>query len=207
MNVLAPPRTAVRVAVFRGEQVVAHLADVARLRIAVFRDFPYLYDGDEDFERKYLKAYAESPDSVFVLAFDGDEVVGASTGIPLAQDGEAFQQPFRQRGMAVGEVFYFGESVLLPSYRGIGLGHRFFDEREAHARRLGGFARTAFCAVDRAADDPRRPTDYRPNDAFWRKRGYERQDGMRMRLAWRELGETGESEKTLTFWSRALERA
>ncbi|MFT3805294.1 MAG: GNAT family N-acetyltransferase [Arenimonas sp.] len=196
-----------RIAVFRGEQVIAYLADVARLRIAVFRDFPYLYDGDEAFETKYLRAYAESPDSVFVLAFEGGEVIGASTGIPLAQDGEAFQRPFRERGVDVGEVFYFGESVLLTPYRGLGVGHRFFDEREAHARRLGGFAMTAFCAVDRAPEDARRPSGYRPNDVFWRKRGYERQDGMRMRLAWRELGETDESEKTLTFWQRKLEPA
>lgn len=207
MNAVTSASVAPRIAVFRGEQVVAHLADVARLRIAVFRDFPYLYDGNEDFERKYLRAYAESPDSVFVLAFDGDAVIGASTGIPLAQDGEAFQQPFRQRSMAVGEVFYFGESVLLPRYRGLGLGHRFFDEREGYARRLGRFALTAFCAVDRTDDDPRRPADYRPNDVFWRKRGYARQDGMRMRLAWRELGEAEESEKSLTFWLRALESA
>lgn len=207
MNAAAPPLAVPRIAVFRGEQVVAYLADVARLRIAVFRDFPYLYDGDEHSERKYLKAYAESADSVFVLAFDGEEVIGASTGIPLAQDGEAFRQPFLDRGMSVDDVFYCGESVLLSRYRGLGLGHRFFDAREAHARSLGGYAATAFCAVDRAADDPRRPSDYRPNDAFWRKRGYERQDGMRMRLAWRELGQQDESQKTLTFWLRPLESA
>lgn len=200
-----PSRAVARIAVFRGAEVAAHLADVARLRIAVFRDFPYLYDGNEDYERKYLKAYAESPDSVFVLAFDGEEVIGASTGIPLAQDGEAFQLPFRERRMTVSEVFYCGESVLLPRYRGLGLGHRFFDEREAHARALGGYTMTAFCAVDRASDDARRPQVYRPNDAFWRKRGYRREEGMRMRLSWRELGETDESEKTLTFWLRQLE--
>lgn len=190
---------------FRGAEVAAHLAAVARLRIAVFRDFPYLYDGNEDYERKYLRAYAESPDSVFVLAFDGDEVIGASTGIPLAQDGEAFQVPFRERGMTVSEVFYCGESVLLPRYRRLGLGHRFFDEREAHARALGGYTTTAFCAVDRASGDARRPPDYRPNDAFWQKRGYRRQEGMRMQMSWRELGETEESEKALTFWLRELE--
>lgn len=207
MKAVTLPRAVPRVAVFRGEQVVAHLADVARLRIAVFRDFPYLYDGNEDYERHYLKAYAESSDSIFVLAFDGGEVIGASTGIPLAQDGEAFQVPFRERGMAIAEVFYCGESVLLPRYRGLGLGHRFFDEREAHARALGGYTTTAFCAVDRAPDDARRPPDYRPNDDFWRKRGYVRQDGMCMRLAWRELGAADESEKTLTFWLRELEPA
>jgi GNAT superfamily N-acetyltransferase len=187
-----------------GEAIAPHLQDVARLRIAVFRDFPYLYDGDADYERTYLARYARAADSVFVLAFDGAAVVGAATGMPLAQEDAAFRQPFLDRGMDVDAVFYFGESVLLPAYRGRGIGHRFFDLREGHARALGTHSTTAFAAVDRSPDDPRRPPAHRDNDAFWRKRGYERQPGMTMRLAWKEIGESVESEKPLTFWLRAL---
>lgn len=195
----------VAIRVLGGAQIGAHLDDVARLRIAVFRAFPYLYDGDSDYERGYLATYARSAQSVFVLALDGERVVGASTGIPLAQDGAAFQRPFVARGIEVSSVFYFGESVLLPEYRGRGLGHRFFDSREAWARDLGGFAFTAFAAVDRAGDDPRRPAGHRDNDAFWHARGYVRQPGITMRLAWKEVGEESESEKPLTFWLRPLE--
>lgn len=190
---------------FSGAQVEPWLDDVARLRITVFRDFPYLYDGDLDYERQYLATYAASPHSVFVLARDGDRVIGAATGIPLADEDEAFQIPFRERGMDVARVFYFGESVLLHAYRGRGIGHRFFDEREAHARALGGFDYTAFAAVDRADDDPRRPPDYRGNDVFWNKRGYVRQPGMTMWLSWKELEESEESRKPLTFRLRALD--
>ncbi|MBP3984985.1 GNAT family N-acetyltransferase [Pseudoxanthomonas helianthi] len=195
-----------RVACFRGTQVAAHLPSLARLRIAVFRTYPYLYEGDPAYEETYLATYARSPDSLFVLAFDGDEVVGASTGLPLADEGETFRQPLSAHGIDAGEVFYFGESVLLPQYRGLGVGHRFFDEREAHARSLGRFRWTAFAAVDRAPDDPRRPQGHRDNDAFWQARGYRRQPGMTMHLSWREIGETGETEKPLTFWLRPLEQ-
>lgn len=187
-----------------GPAIGPWLDDVARLRVAVFRDWPYLYDGDFGYEQDYLRAYARSADSVFVLALDGGRVVGASTGLPLADDTAEFQQPFLDAGRPVADVFYFGESVLLPAYRGRGLGHRFFDEREAHARSLGRFAWTAFCAVDRDAADPRRPVDHRGNEAFWVKRGYVRQSGLTMRLSWQETGEPAPSEKPLTFWLRAL---
>lgn len=196
---------AIRVECLGGAAIGAWLPAVAALRIAVFRDFPYLYDGDAAYEADYLAAYARSPDSLFVLAFDGEAVVGAATGIPLADDDAAFQQPFLARGLPVDAVFYCGESVLLPPYRGQGLGHRFFDAREAHARRLGRFRWTAFAAVDRAPDDPRRPPGHRDNDAFWRKRGYVRQAGMTMQLAWKEIGEREATEKPLTFWLRPLE--
>ncbi len=195
----------VRVITCVGAAVTPHLDDLARLRTAVFRDWPYLYAGDLDYERRYLAAYANSPRSVFVLAPDGDAVVGASSGIPLADDGEAFQAPFRARGMAVEEVFYFGESVLLRDYRGQGIGHRFFDEREAHARRLGGFACTAFCAVERDADDPRCPPGHRPNDAFWTQRGYRRQDDLFCTLSWAEIGTAAECVHHLRFWLRPLD--
>ena len=187
-----------------GAALLTCLDDVARLRIAVFRDWPYLYAGDLGYEREYLAAYLQSPNSVVVLARDGDAVVGASTGIPLAEDSAEFQAPFLERGIEVAKVFYCGESVLLPAYRGRGIGHAFFDAREAHARALGGFEWTAFAAVDREDDDVRKPSGHRGNEAFWGKRGYVRQPGMTMRLHWNEL-DHGEVGHPLTFWLRPLE--
>lgn len=193
----------IRVRRLSGEALRPHLDDVARLRIAVFRDWPYLYAGDMAYERDYLAAYAASPGSVFVLAFAGGEVVGASTGLPLLDDAEAFRAPFTGSGIRPEEVFYFGESVLLPAWRGRGIGHAFFDHREAHARELGRFGWTAFAAVDRAPDDPRRPAGHRGNERFWQGRGYARREDMRMRLPWEEIG-VGECGHTLTFWLRRL---
>ncbi|HZX80078.1 MAG TPA: GNAT family N-acetyltransferase [Lysobacter sp.] len=199
--------SALRVETVRGAAIGERLADVARLRIAVFRDWPYLYDGDADYEARYLATYTRSPDSLFVLALDGERIVGASTGLLLAQEEPAFRAAFESSGFYASRVFYCGESVLLREYRGRGLGHAFFDAREAHARALGGFTHTAFAAVDRDATDPRRPANHVGNDAFWQRRGYVRQPGMAMRLAWKEIGEVQESEKPLTFWLRLSEAA
>ncbi|MBB3833607.1 GNAT superfamily N-acetyltransferase [Xanthomonas arboricola] len=197
-------RTSLTVETVRGAAVLPYLDALAQLRIAVFAAWPYLYEGDAGYEREYLAAYAASPQSVFVLARDDHAVVGASTGLPLLDDSDAFHAPFRTAGIEPAGVFYFGESVLLPAYRGQGLGHAFFDQREAHARALGRFALTAFCSVERASDDPRKPADYRPNDAFWRKRGYAPRPGMQVRLEWAEL-QRGPVDHSLRVWTRALD--
>lgn len=188
-----------------GEDMAEWLDDVARLRCEVFRSFPYLYDGDVAYEQKYLAAYTRSPGSVLVLALAGEQVVGASTGLPMKEADLAFQRPFQQRGIPVEHVFYCGESVLLPAFRGMGLGHRFFDEREAHARSLAGIRWISFASVERAASDPRRPADYRSNDSFWSRRGYAPQPDMKIQLPWKQIGEADEAEQTLTMWLRALE--
>lgn len=198
--------TDIRIERVRGRAIADRLEDLARLRIAVFREWPYLYDGDPGYEADYLRTYVDAAGSIAVLALDGDRVIGASTGLPLEEETDAFKAPVVAAGLDPARVFYCGESVLLPEYRGRGLGHRFFDEREAHARALGGFEWTAFCAVDRAGHDPRRPPAHRDNDAFWRKRGYAPRPEMRVELPWKEIGQ-GEIAHTLTFWLRPLEAA
>ncbi len=188
-----------------GSAIQPYLDDLARLRIAVFRDFPYLYDGDMDYERHYLQTYSNCPQSLFVLVFDpsgNNRVVGASTGMPMAAEDAAFQLPFRQRGFDISSIFYFGESVLLPAYRGHGLGHRFFDEREAFARTQPHLQWTAFCAVHRPGAHPLRPRDYRPLDSFWRKRGYTRCDELHASFTWKDIDQPSETAKTLTFWRK-----
>ncbi|MFW6340440.1 MAG: GNAT family N-acetyltransferase [Wenzhouxiangella sp.] len=174
---------------------------LAELRIRIFRAWPYLYDGSADYERSYLADYARSPGSVIVLARNGREVVGCATGLPLTDADAAFRQPFVAAGMAVDEIFYFGESVLDTAWRGQGIGHRFFDEREAHARQAG-FAVTTFCAVQRPADHPLRPLDYRPLDSFWQKRGYHPGAGLVTRFAWKDIDQPGETDKRMQFWLR-----
>lgn len=192
------------ICVFKGREIVPLIPQVARLRLEVFREYPYLYDGDEQYERKYLEMYSASARSVFVIALDGDAVVGASTGLPLEEADEEFQLPIREApDIDPTDVFYFGESVLLATHRGRGIGHRFFDERERHAASLG-FTITAFCAVNRPPDHPRKPPSYQPLDAFWRKRGYERHPDLVAHYRWKDLDDTEETEKLMTFWIRRL---
>ncbi|WP_281995643.1 GNAT family N-acetyltransferase [Ruegeria faecimaris] len=186
-----------------GAALEAALDDVARLRIEVFRAWPYLYGGDLEYERKYLQSYRDSDRSIVVGAFDGDRLIGASTGAPLADHAADFAAAFDGSGLDLSQIFYCAESVLLPNYRGQGVGHRFFDLREAHARSFG-FTKCAFCGVQRTTDHPMRPDTYRPLDAFWSARKYEPLPGAIAQFSWRDIGEEGETLKPLQFWIRDL---
>lgn len=195
--------SAVRIEALTGARLATHLPDVARLRIEVFRAYPYLYDGDLDAEARYIRAFAASPYAVIVAAFDGDEVVGASTAAPLATQVDEVTAPFKARGEDLSRFFYFGESVLRQAFRGQGIGVRFFEMREAHARACGASV-AVFCSVVREDDHPARPKAYVPLDVFWRKRGYAPAPGLICRMGWREIGDDGETRKAMQFWTKRL---
>lgn len=190
-----------------GEALFASLDSLADLRIAVFQDFPYLYDGDRAYERGYLSAYARSPGALvvgaFVLEGGQERLVGAATAAPMADHAREFAAPFRARGMDIRHIYYFGESVLLPAYRGLGIGHAFFDRREERGRALG-FELASFCAVIRPADHPARPDGYSPLDPFWTKRGFAPVEGLVGQYDWKDMSAVEETAHPMQFWVKAL---
>jgi GNAT superfamily N-acetyltransferase len=190
---------------FVGTELGPYLPALARLRIDVFREWPYLYDGSLEYEERYLRSY-QTEGAMIAVAFDGDRVVGASTALPLSAHGEVPPSVFEPARLDPETIYYFGESVLAREYRGRGIGHRFFDERERYAVELG-YPWAAFCAVERPNDHPRRPHDYVPHDAFWTKRGYLRRPDLVTAFRWQDVGDEVETEKTMIFWLKQLGHA
>lgn len=189
--------------ILRGDAVDAALDALAALRIEVFREWPYLYYGDLDYERRYMASYRDSRDAILVAALDGDRIVGAATGTPIEDHAEEFGAAIRDAGLRAEDIFYCAESVLLPDHRGQGAGHAFFDAREDHARALGR-KMSLFCAVVRPEAHPLRNPAYRPLDAFWRRRGYDRIEGLTAEYSWRDIGTGEETMKPMQFWGKEL---
>lgn len=193
----------IRIERLSGAALTPHLRGLASLRIRVFRAYPYLYDGDADYEAWYLEDFAKAEGAVVVAALDGDQLVGAATASPMRAQKDEFRAPIAQAGLVPEELFYFGESVLLPEYRGHGIGHTFFDAREAAAR-AQGFGRTGFYGVVRPADHPQKPAGYSPLNDFWAKRGYAPLEGAVASFPWKEVGQSEEADHPMQFWIRSL---
>ena len=186
-----------------GDAMRARLDDLARLRIEVFRAWPYLYKGSLDYERSYLSRYAEARTGTLIVAEMDGQIVGASTGLGLDEEDDFVQEPFLAAGLDMNRIFYFGESVLQAPYRGQGTGVRFFEEREAAARHHG-YESCVFCVVLRPDDHPARPKDYVPLDGFWSRRGYQKRPDLVSKFSWRDIGERDESEKPMVYWMKTL---
>jgi GNAT superfamily N-acetyltransferase len=187
-----------------GNEARRFVNELAALRLKVFWDFPYLYEGTLDYEVKYLETYFKARNSFIFLVEEGGKIVGATTSIWAHEEEESFKKPFADFGLDPKEVFYFGESVLLPEYRGRGLGKVFMEEREKFARSLPFIKTMSFCAVVRPEDHQLKPAGYRPLDEFWKSMGFKKEEGLTTSYEWLDRGETQPSMKKMQYWTKSI---
>lgn len=180
---------------------------LAELRIKVFYDFPYLYEGNLDYEEEYLKTYAQNSLARIFLSIvnhqGAEKIVGASSCIPLEFESANVQEPFIEQNFNPSDFLYFGESVLLSDYRGLGIGVKFFKLREEYALSLGK-KYTTFCGVLRSDNHPLRPESFKNLDSFWHNRGYQKASELVCEMSWKDRDQKTETKKQLQFWIKKL---
>jgi GNAT superfamily N-acetyltransferase len=187
-----------------GRQARSYIDEVAQLRLRVFFDFPYLYEGSLEYEKKYLETYFKAEHSFILLVEHQGNIIGATTSIWAQEEEENFKGPFTQAGIDPATVFYFGESVLLNEYRGHGIGKLFFEEREKFARSLGFIKYLAFCAVIRNKDHPLMPQEYKPLDGFWNAQGFSKKSGLTTSYEWKDRDQALPTFKKMQFWIKNI---
>ncbi|MFW5760928.1 MAG: GNAT family N-acetyltransferase [Cyclobacteriaceae bacterium] len=196
--------SSIEISKIKGDAIKNHLQALAELRIQVFKDFPYLYKGSTEYEIEYLKPYLKSPDAAFFIVKDKNRTVGASTCVPLLQEDKVFQKPFKDNNFEINAIMYFGESVLLPAYRGLGIGKEFFRLRESYANQFKHIRYCTFCAVERPSDHPLKPENYRMLNAFWLSMGYHQHPELFTYLSWQDIDQTNTSDKKMIFWLKQI---
>lgn len=186
-----------------GPAIADALDDLATLRLDIFPEYPYLYQGQRNDELAYLGTYAEAPDACVILAYDGLTVIGAATGMPLIHEDAQMLDAFIGATFPLDEVYYVGELLFLPAYRNCGLGRKLLDRLESHLRSLNHYRKLTCATVERPDDHPLRPRDYIPITKFLARTGFVRLPGVTTHFTWQETDGV-KRDHPMQFWSKEL---
>lgn len=190
----------IQLLLFEKNKALPFIDDVANLRISIFREYPYLYEGNVAYEKNYLEKFVRSKDSIFVIAFDGQDVIGALTGLPLSEEEPNIQEPWLKHNFDISSTYYFSEALIYEKYRGQGLGIKMFDIAEKWATKK--YNHLTLASVIRKDNHPLKPINYHKIDAFWEKLGYQKEENIICKILWKEINAEQESNKPLIFWSK-----
>ena len=193
----------IEIKVIQGMDARQYLNDIAEMRIVMFKEFPYLYDGSIEDERQYLEGYFKSETSTIILVFDGDEVVAFSSVISLADEMDEIKQPFIDKGLPLDEYAYIGEMMIKPEYRQQGLLYRLKEKQEAIIREHR-YQNVIFMTVYRDQDHIARPHNYKDPAIVWRHFGYEILPNMRIEMPWQRVDTGKEEMNYLDVWYKKL---
>lgn len=149
-----------------GRSIKTYLPSIAKLRVDVFKEPPFCFEWDMKHELFNLRRLL-CKEGIAILVFDKTKLVGAATGLPLQEAPLPILKPFQDQGVHVEKYFFFGQSILLPPYRGRGLYNHFFALREQHVLHLKKY--THICFSQMILAEQRESFSL---DNFWHKRGY-----------------------------------
>lgn len=185
----------------KGREILPYIKDLANLRMELFREYPYRYDGSLEYERDYLNTYINSNDATMIVAFYGDKVIGASTGIQLEHEVEPLKMAYNDENLT--KLFYVGELLIKPKHRASNI---FIPILKAlrEAARSHQCNKMIFCVIDRPENDPKKPKDYLPLDKLWTYFNCKKNPSKSATLYWKEIDEKDESPKKLIFWERKI---
>ncbi len=198
--------TALTETLLTGGAIATALDDLATLRLSIFEEYPYLYRGERAHELAYLRSYAEKAEACVIVVREGEQVVGAATGMPLIHEDAPLRVAVAETGMALEQIYYVGELLFLPAWRNRGLGLKLLAQMEGHIRALGRYRSLACATVERPDDHPSRPQTYTPITRFLSRTGFVRLSGSVAHFAWQEIDGV-KRDHAMQFWFKPLNAA
>lgn len=192
-----------------GSDIQKYIDYVSALRISTFKDYPYLYKGSLNYEKKYIENYILDNKATLAFAKVNNKIAGISTGIPLASNSEIvkdIQVIFHKNNIDISRYYYYGETIVLPAYRRQGLTTMLYQKQNELVRNWG-FKYTTILTVMREDDDPLKPKGYQKPDEIWKHLGFYK-NGLVCAHNWptiQKSGEVIEAYNKLELWVKNLE--
>jgi hypothetical protein len=189
-----------QIKVLHGKEIAPYVQDITALCLTVYREYPYLYEGTVSEYEPYIQSYADSPNGIVCLLFEGDRLVGATTGIPIHEMRDRFQEPFKKIGEDLTSIFYLGEMVLLKGYRGKRYASQMYFEFEQSVKDANRYAKICFCTIKESEDHPLKPAGYVSLEDVCIRAGFIKHEELNFTGYWTVIGETEESPQHLYYW-------
>ena len=179
------------------------LEPLAALRLEIFREYPYLYEGLREDELCYLKSYVAAPDACVILSQESGTIEGAVTGMPLIHEDAQMLSAFTENSLDVEGFYYVGELLLYQAFRNRGLGSKLLGQMEAHIRSLGKYCKLTCATLERPDDNPARPLESTPITRFLAHSCFVMLPGVTTQFPWRETDGV-KREHLMQFWVKEL---
>lgn len=187
---------------FQGQQLTPYIQELSKICNIVYSEYPYLYNGNDSDYESYLNSYATEDTSFVCLAFDGNQVIGAATSLPLLKTRDHYLTPFLENHTDLTNIFYLGELVVLPERRHEGIGHSLVHAIIAHTKTLPQYTQIY---ISQIVESPRGcPPNYQSPDSFWKGLGFIPHPEWNFIAPWTEIGQTEKTPHTMIFWSNEL---
>jgi hypothetical protein len=192
----------IQIQVLKGREVEPYVNDISRLRIILFREYPYLYEPDEEVDRGLVRLYTTEY-AIVVIAKDGEKMIGAMTGVPLNAVPARFLELFSTNQIDSAGIFYLGDALIEEKYRGGRLAFKMYNAFEKAVQAEGRYRQIAVIQANKPKDDPKRPANYVPL-VNCGNRGYVEHPELTIMTPWRAVGDVVETNHSVTFWLKPL---
>lgn len=192
-----------KIETYQGPEIAPYTQQIVKLVDTIYRQYPYLYNGDDAGYIDYLDSYARSKNAIICLVFDGNKIVGIAAGMPMTEAREIYWEPLKKHGYDLNTLFYQGEFGLLPAYHNQGVEEAMFHKVEEFVRK-GPYKSIAFWEVESSTSPSQRPENYLPSDPFWKRLGFIRYSELNFNMFWTNINEKKESPHLAVYWLKPL---
>jgi GNAT superfamily N-acetyltransferase len=159
---------------YTGSTAEPYIKELGTWRLKYFKAFPYLYEGTIENEVNYGQTYTHNDQAFILIVKYKEDIIAISTGIPLeAPSMQKVSTLFQKDGFTPASVFYFGELIVSPEYRGKKIASKIIRMQESYAK-TSGFSTACFMTVQREKDHPLRPQNYQTPEGRWKHWGYQK---------------------------------
>ena len=192
----------IRIETFRGTETAPYIQDIVKLCNAIYREPPYLYNGDDEEYTAYIESLSQANDVVICLVFDGEKAVGLSIGRPLIQTRGPYKETLVEHGYDLNQFFYLGEFGLLSGYRDCRIEEAMYLEIEKAAFVDGAF--DMICVWDIVDPNQFSSDTCFVEDYFWKKLGFVQHPELNFQIVWINIGDTQESSHLAVYSIKEL---